>query len=104
MVRALSYTLRYTDAPEGTHIRLDVTGVGPSASPPVQWSLVREVARWSLFDSSPVAPAATVRIDADTAWRLFTKGISKPDALARVRLDGDMHLGEKILDTVSIIA
>lgn len=104
LARALRHTLRDTDAAEGTHLRLDVTGVGPSGSPPVHWSLVLENDHWSLFDSSPVAPAATVRMDGDTAWRLFTKGITKADALARVRIEGDQQLGEKLLDTVSIIA
>jgi hypothetical protein len=43
-------------------------------------------------------------MDGDTAWRLFTKGISKEAALARVRIEGNRALGEKVLDTVSIIA
>ncbi len=43
-------------------------------------------------------------MDGDTAWRLFTKGISKAEALARVRIEGDATVGEKVLETVSIIA
>jgi hypothetical protein len=43
-------------------------------------------------------------MDADTAWRLFTKGISKEEAMARTTIAGDRLLGEKVLDTVSIIA
>ena len=104
LVRALPHTFRDTDAPEGTHVRLDVTGVGPGGSPPVQWSLVRETARWVLFDSAPVHPATTVRMDGNTAWLLFTKGITKAAALARVRIEGDSQLGEKVLETVSIMA
>jgi uncharacterized protein (TIGR03083 family) len=104
LVRALPHTFRDVDAPEGTHLRLDVTDVGPSGSPPVHWSLVRDSGRWALFDACPVAPAAVVRMDGDTAWRLFTKGISREQALARVRIEGDRALGEKVLDTVSIIA
>jgi uncharacterized protein (TIGR03083 family) len=104
MVRALPHTLRGTDAPEGTHVRLDVTGVGRAGSPPVHWSLVRDGGRWALFDSCPVEPTAVVRMDGDTAWRLFTKGISREQALARVPIEGDRALGEKVLDTVSIIA
>jgi uncharacterized protein (TIGR03083 family) len=104
LVRALPHTFRETEAAEGTHVRLDVSGVGPEGSPPVQSSLVREGGRWSLFDSAPVQPVATVRTDGDTAWRLFTKGITKAEALARVRIEGDRQLGEKVLETVSIIA
>jgi uncharacterized protein (TIGR03083 family) len=104
MVRALPHTLRDTQAPEGTHLRLDVTGLGPADAAAVQWSLVRESSRWSLFDTCPAEAAATVRMDGDTAWRLFTKGIPKVEALARVRIEGDARLGGKVLETVSIIA
>jgi len=104
MVRALPHTLRETDASHATHIRLDVRLASPATAPPVQWSLVREVTRWSLFDSATLEPSATVRMDGDTAWRLFTKGLTKPEALARTKISGDQALGEKILDTVSIIA
>ena len=104
LVRALPHTFRDTEAPEGTHVRLDVTGLGATGLSPLQWSLVSDAGRWSLFDSCPAEPAATVRMDGDTAWRLFTKGISKQEALARVRIEGDARLGEKVLDTVSIIA
>jgi uncharacterized protein (TIGR03083 family) len=104
LVRALPHTFRDTGAPEGTHVRLEIGGVGAQGLAPLQWSLVRNAGRWALFDSCPAEPAATVRMDADTAWRLFTKGISKAEALACVRIEGDAGLGEKILDTVSIIA
>jgi uncharacterized protein (TIGR03083 family) len=104
LVRALPHTFLDTEAPEGTHVRLEIGGVGAQGLAPLQWSLVREGPRWALFDICPAEPAATVRMDADTAWRLFTKGISKAEALACVRIEGDAGVGEKILDTVSIIA
>jgi hypothetical protein len=43
-------------------------------------------------------------MDADTAWRLFTKGISRQAALANTEVTGDRSLALKMLDTVSIIA
>jgi uncharacterized protein (TIGR03083 family) len=104
LVQALPHTFRDSEAPEGTHVRLEIGGIGAQGLAPLQWSLVREGSRWALFDSCPAGLAATVRMDADTAWRLFTKGISKEEALARVRIEGDAALGEKVLDTVSIIA
>ncbi len=103
-VRALPHTFRDVGASDGTHVLLLITRIGASGVSPLQWSLVREASRWSLFDSSPLEPAATVTIDADTAWRLFTKGISKAQAASRVVIRGDHRLGEKVLDTVSIIA
>jgi len=103
-VRALPHTFRDLARPHGTHVVLLITRIGETGSAPLQWSLVREATRWSLFDSATFEPSATVRMDADTAWRLFTKGLTKPEALARTKITGDQALGEKILDTVSIIA
>jgi hypothetical protein len=45
-----------------------------------------------------------VTLDQETAWRLFTKGISKAEALKTAQIEGQPALGEKVLDTVSIIA
>ncbi len=103
-VRALPHTFRDTDAPQGTHVLLLITRIGETRASPLQLSLVREASRWSLFDSAPFAPSATVTMDADTAWRLFTKGISKAEAALRAVVTGNARLGEKVLDTVSIIA
>ena len=98
-VRALPHTFRHVDAPETTHVRLTVTGDAHG-----EWSLVRHDSRWALFSATEAPPNAAVTMDADTAWRLFTKGISKAAALDRVAITGDRLLGEKILETVSIIA
>ena len=49
-------------------------------------------------------PNASVTIDQGIAWRLFTKGIDKNDALSKSSIDGDETLGLKVFDTVSIIA
>jgi uncharacterized protein (TIGR03083 family) len=102
LVRALPHTFRDTEAPEGTHVLLQITPVGAQGSTPVQWSLVRDGGRWALFDSGPV-PQTGVRMDGGLAWRLFTKGITRSEAVAKVRIEGDARLGEKVLDTVSII-
>jgi uncharacterized protein (TIGR03083 family) len=104
LVRALPHTFRDSAAPEGTHVGLKIAGVGSERPASVHWSLVRDARHWALFDSCPREPSAVVRMDGDTAWRLFTKGISREGALARVRIEGDRVLGEKVLDTVSIIA
>jgi len=103
-VRALPHTFRDTAAPEGTHLILLISGMGAQGLAPLQWSLVRDASRWALFGAAEAEPAATVTIDADTAWRLFTKGISKPEAASHSTITGDQALGEKVLDTVSIIA
>ena len=97
-VRALPHTFRDVRAAGGTHVKLTITGdVGGV------WSLVRGE-RWSLFRDVAEEPHAAVTMDADTAWRLFTKGISREAALAKTEFTGDRSLALKVLDTVSIIA
>ena len=39
-----------------------------------------------------------------SVWRRFTKGMRKEQARANTTIEGDEKLGEKMLDTVSIIA
>jgi uncharacterized protein (TIGR03083 family) len=97
-VRALPHTFRGVEAADGTHVKLTITGDAGGV-----WSLVRDE-RWSLFRDVAGEPHATVTMDADTAWRLFTKGISRELALVRTEMTGNRSLALKVLDTVSIIA
>ncbi len=110
--RALPHTFRDTPAPEGTHVRLRLSGV-PADSPigaiareprELGFSLVREDERWRLYREVESPPDASVALDADSAWHLFTKGIGKAEAMARASVRGDDALAEKVFDTVSIIA
>ena len=43
-------------------------------------------------------------IDQEIAWRLFTKGISKDQALAAAALSGDRALATRSLEMISVIA
>jgi hypothetical protein len=42
-------------------------------------------------------------LDAETAWRLWIKGISSDAARAAVSISGDRALGLPVLDAVAII-
>jgi hypothetical protein len=44
-----------------------------------------------------------VVLDAETAWRLCTRGIEPAAALARARIDGERRLGEAACRIVSIV-
>ncbi len=99
-VRALPRTFRQTPAPEGTHVRLVIDGDAGGA-----WSLVRQNATWGLYTGVDTAPpVATTTLDQDTAWRLFTKGLTPEAARARATLAGDATLAAQVLRTVSILA
>ena len=48
-------------------------------------------------------PAASVRVDADTAWRLFYNALTEDEARARVRIDGDAALAKPLLRVRSVM-
>ncbi len=98
LVRAIPHRLRTFEPMEGTHIRIVVPDVRTA------WSLVREGGRWQLVQPVPAKADATVELDGDTAWRVFTKNISPAEARQRATITGDESLGERVLHTVSIIA
>jgi len=98
-VRALPHTFRDVVAPAGTHVRLTITGDAGG-----EWSLVRGEGGWRLYAEADGQPQAIIALDRETAWRLFTKGISRDEALATATISGERALGLKVLDSVSIIA
>lgn len=99
LVRGVPHTLRTLEAPEGATVAVTISG--SSGGP---WTVAREGERWSLYQGSSPSPEASITIDHETAWRLFTKGVTKGQALERAGISGDRRLAIKVLDTVSIIA
>jgi opacity protein-like surface antigen len=59
---------------------------------------------WRLGAGAAAAPAARVALDAETAWRRWTRGIGAEAALAAAEVSGDGALGRRVLDAVAIIA
>jgi hypothetical protein len=80
-------------------IKLVVTGEAGDS-----WYLVGAANTWSLYKEVELQPTTLVTMDQETCWRRFTKGIGKEQARANTTIEGDTKLGEKMLDTVSIIA
>jgi uncharacterized protein (TIGR03083 family) len=98
-VRGLSRTLRDTTVPEGTALRLIITGEAGG-----EWVALREPDAWRLGLAAGIATTATVTLDQETAWRLFTKGITKEEARQAATIVGDAALAARALATVSILA
>ena len=96
-VRALPHVYRTVSAPEGTQVQLHITGAAGDT-----WTLLRSRAIWQLYQGEGQTPQAQVQLDQDTAWHLFTKGLSPAEANAR--LSGDVPLAKRLLGMVSIIA
>ncbi|KOG66974.1 hypothetical protein ADK76_00190 [Streptomyces griseoflavus] len=101
-LRALPHTLREVAAPAGTQIQVRIDGPAGGT-----WTATATGARWSLAEPADVRsaarPDALVRLDAETAWRLCTRGIQPDTALARARIEGRRDLAEAACRIVSII-
>ena len=99
LMRALPHTYRGVEAGEGTII--DVTISGDSGD---RWLLVRERHRWNLYLGSVAHGNATVVIPQEIAWKLFTKWITKEEALKVSEVRGDSSLALRVFHMTAVIA
>jgi len=91
-VRALPRAYASLDAPEGTTVAIYVDGE--------PWTVRREGGRWDLYEGAPERPTTKVRLDADTAWRIFYNALR---GRAGVVIEGDPLLAEPLLRTRSVM-
>jgi len=91
-VRALPRAYASLDAPEGTTVSIYVDGE--------PWTVRRERGRWVLYEGAPEWPTTKVRLDADTAWRIFYNALR---GRAGVVVEGDVLLAEPLLRTRSVM-
>jgi hypothetical protein len=68
-----------------------------------RWTETRQPDGWR-FGATGRTPAAEATPDADTAWRLFSRGVTPDTAAGRARVHGDRRLAEPLFGTVAIIA
>ncbi|NKZ08334.1 maleylpyruvate isomerase family mycothiol-dependent enzyme [Actinomadura latina] len=95
-MRALPHTMRDVRADEGAVLQVVIQGFGG-------WACARAAGRWNLRREIVPRPVSVVELDADTAWRLCTRGITPQDAGERASIQGDRTLAEAALHIVSII-
>jgi hypothetical protein len=97
-VRALPHHYRNVPGNEGDLIELSFKG-----NFSISWYL-RYQGGWSLYSHIKETPNCTVHIPNEIAWRIFTKGITKDEAMARSKLAGKEELGIKIFDMLAVMA
>jgi uncharacterized protein (TIGR03083 family) len=98
-VRALPFTYREVEARTGASLLLEITGEAGGV-----WTLARGGEDWRLYSGSSQAPAARVTMDQDTAWKLFSKGLSAERARREIRIEGDATLGRPVLGALAVMA
>jgi uncharacterized protein (TIGR03083 family) len=90
----------FADVPAAVETTVEVVIAGQAGG---CWVLTRTPRGWRLAAGPAAAPRARVALEADTAWRLWTKGIRPDAAQAAVSISGDRALGLPVLDAVAII-
>ncbi|HEV2719249.1 MAG TPA: hypothetical protein VG323_04455, partial [Thermoanaerobaculia bacterium] len=91
-VRALPRAYASLDAAEGTTVSIVIDGDA--------WTVLRESNQWTLYEGAAESPTTAVRIDADTAWRLF---YNAPRQRAAAVVSGDALLAEPLFRTRSVM-
>ncbi len=98
-VRGLPYAFRNVEAPLGTTVQLDISGDCGGT-----WLLRKENAGWGFAETPEANPVAHVTIPQELAWRVFTRGIDRKEALSLSSLEGDRALGESVFRLTAIVA
>jgi hypothetical protein len=96
--RVLPYTFRNTSAPPGTVVRFEISGDAGGV-----WFVRRTDTSWRLEASATTEPSAIIVLPQDSAWKVFTKGLTRSDARARATVRGDEALAAAIFTATAII-
>lgn len=97
--RALPFTFRDMEAKEGTCLRINIPLLQEES-----WFLTRETSGWSVSRKAPAKIDATLQIDANAAWKLFSKSWRAEEARPFTKISGDATLAEKAMGLVSFMA
>lgn len=96
-MQAWPHSCKNLKADDGTVLKATITGTGGG-----EWFLTYNNG-WKFTDSEKPVLAETI-IDGEVAWKLFSKSVRKEDIPHHWTITGNIALGEKILDMISVMA
>lgn len=99
MMYGMPYTFRKTEAKDGTTVRVEVTGEAGG-----EWLVTLNGNDWQLHKNAGMTADSEILIDPDTAWKLFSKGITPATAKRKITINGDEKLADTALSMVSVMA
>lgn len=98
-MRGLPHAYRDLEAPKTTEVAIRITGEAGDL-----WTLRHTTNAWTLLRGETPHSTSQITLDQDTAWRLFSKGITPSDARALVQVDGQAHMSEPLFRFLAIMA
>ena len=99
LIYALPYTLRHTSVPDGSMVRVTITG-----SEGGSWQAVKGVNAWALSENAVEPATAELILSSGIAWKLFSRSLRPEDVRNEVQTTGDPKLAEAALHMVSVMA
>ncbi len=98
-VRALPWAFREVAAVTGTCVQLSLLGDAGG-----DWVVRKGAADWELCVGANASAGARVAIQAEDAWKIFTRGMRGEEARRKATIEGEMELGMRVLEMVSVIS
>lgn len=99
LMYALPHTFKEVAAAEGTRVSVIITtDIGG------QWDILKTAGGWVLNRQLEQQAAATVTLDPDTAWKLFSKSRRPAEVISKTGISGNEVLGRQVLEMVSVMA
>jgi uncharacterized protein (TIGR03083 family) len=96
---ALPFAYRDTIATDGTVISVKVTDPSPH-----EWRIICRQQKWNFTSEKNSTPNTFIEMNADTAWKHFTKALPEQIASEKIKISGNQELGEPIFKMISIMA
>lgn len=97
-IRGLPHHYRDTTGANGDLIKFVFRGSSNKT-----WFL-RYANSWKLLTEIDEKPTCEVTIEDEFAWRIFTKGVTKKEAIQKSKITGKQEIGLKIFDMIAVMA
>lgn len=95
----MPHALRHLEAPLDSRITIKVNTEAGG-----EWHFAQQANGWQRLKESHGQADCTVTMEPDTAWQLFSKGISPQQALPLVQITGNASFGHSVMGMVAVMA
>ena len=97
-MRGMPHAFRSVEAREGTLVEIQITGEAGGS-----WFVEKCDSHWRLEQHS-TSVDATLVMDQELAWRVFTKAVDAQSAASQVAISGDRSLATQALTLIAVLA